>query len=1037
VSAFVGRVEPLARLLACYDACCAPAGADAPTWPQLALVTGEAGIGKTALLTRFTQAVSSRGATAVWGTCWDAEQAPAWWPWTQALRSLLLTRPDLDREVPARLRALISGDTTADPTAVHDASGRVRLLGDVSDLLRRAAVRAPLVVVLDDLQWSDASSRELVRMVVRQPGPSLMIACSYRPEELPEDAAADIAALAAVAEHMPLRALRVEEVTALVNSLSGAAAARRWGRRVYSRSGGHPFFARELCHLIASGDPAADVPDAVREVVVRRVHRLSSDCRGLLDIAAVAGPAIRPGLLADLVGQDVDAVGAALQEATAAGVLVAGRGAQALWFAHDLFRETIFDQVPPLRRRALHARIGQALVRRYGAGRPAFASELARHFAASAPLTGAGPALEWARAAAATDTQRFAFGEAAGHLARVRDALADADVEVDAAELVALLCQEGDLWLRHGSADRARGLVDEAWRLARASGRAELLGPAALGIEACGARFAMPRTELIAVLDQARTGLVETATPLEARVTAALARQLQHSVPADRPRAAPLAQEAVRLARTLDDPATLASCLLAEHDALWTPGTAARRIQVAQEIAVVARRLGDGDRLTQALLLVATAQLESGSPAFRATLAEFDHLASALHQPRHDYTVATRRAALAVLDGDLDRGDQLSLQAERLGHAVGDPDTGNVRMSQRLEIARARHDPEELADLAVQAVRWWVGLPTHAHAIAAGFLARAGDLDGARRELDTVLAMDWHSDRSYMWALYIGEIAAAAAALGDDAVCAQVLDDLHPLRDSCAVGGALVSFMGSHAHTVGLLQAALGDLDAAVRTLEGALATHRRLGARSWVQETAEALAGMTQRRRARPQDGRPALLRTGGLWEVRYGGRTAHVRDSKGMHDLSVLLSRPGVDVPALDLADGGVVDPVRGQPVLDRTALSAYRRRLGELEAELDEARSLDDLASVARATAEREAIAAGLRRATRPGGRTVALDTTSAERARKAVSARIRDAIRRIEQVLPELGAHLDRSVRTGTSCRYLARPGPGLSAPRATR
>jgi hypothetical protein len=122
-----------------------------------------------------------------------------------------------------------------------------------------------------------------------------MIACGYRPEELPEDAAADIAALAAAAEHMPLRALRVEEVTALVTSLSGAAAARRWGRQVYSRSGGHPFFARELCHLIASGDPAADVPDAVREVVVRRVHRLSSDCRGLLDIAAVAGPAIRPG----------------------------------------------------------------------------------------------------------------------------------------------------------------------------------------------------------------------------------------------------------------------------------------------------------------------------------------------------------------------------------------------------------------------------------------------------------------------------------------------------------------------------------------------------------------------------------------------------------------------------------------------------------------------------------------------------------------------------------------------------------------------
>jgi hypothetical protein len=106
----------------------------------------------------------------------------------------------------------------------------------------------------------------------------------------------------------------------------------------------------------------------------------------------------------------------------------------------------------------------------------------------------------------------------------------------------------------------------------------------------------------------------------------------------------------------------------------------------------------------------------------------------------------------------------------------------------------------------------------------------------------------------------------------------------------------------------------------------------------------------------------------------------------------------------------------------VLDRAALVAYRRRLAELDDELADARAGSDLARRQRTTDEREVLLAELRRATRPGGRPRPLGTTAAERARKAVSARIRDAIRRITAALPELGRHLDRTVRTGITCRY---------------
>ncbi|MEV5410052.1 hypothetical protein AB0K60_14600 [Thermopolyspora sp. NPDC052614] len=598
------------------------------------------------------------------------------------------------------------------------------------------------------------------------------------------------------------------------------------------------------------------------------------------------------------------------------------------------------------------------------------------------------------------------------------DRLADPD-------LVDVLTAEADLWLRAGDATRARQLLDLAWTRAD-GGDPHRIGAVALGLDRIGARFAMPRTELVSALDRARRALAGTATAAEAQVTAALARQLQHSVPKDRPRARPLAERAVTIARALDDPATLATCLLAHHDVLWTPGTAERRAAIAAEIADLAERAADPERRAQGLLLAASAQLEAGSPAFRATAAEYEHLTRRLRQPRHDYLLQTRLAALALLDGDVDAGERLSARAAELGEQVGDGDAGNVRMSQRLEVARARGEPDELRRTAADAVRWWVGVPAHAHAVAAGFLARAGDLDGARRELGVVLSLDGlRADRSYLWSVFVGELAVAAIALRDLPLCTRLLEDLLPIAGTCAVNGALVCFMGAHAHTVGNLHAALGEPETARRWLGRALDVHRRLGARLWERETAAALAALDRDRPPPAPAGPPAdeveLVRVGDLWRVGFRGHTAFLRDAKGLHDLARLLASPGVGLPALDLA-GGAPPADSGAPVLDRAALAAYRRRLAELGDELAEAERRHDLARRERAADERERLLAELRRATRPGGALRTLGATAAERARKAVTARIRDAIRRIGDSVPDLGAHLDRAVRTGTVCRY---------------
>ena len=1055
---FVGRVEPLARLAAAYQAVTLPPSGRNPVRAAVLLVTGEAGIGKTALLARFADDVVADGGTVAFGSCWDGEQAPAWWPWTQALRSLLDQLPTLADPDSADLGAVLPELSHAARHGVGAAetSSRIGVFDAVGRLLRRAAAEAPLVLLLDDLHWADPSTVELLRFVAHQPrSGALLLVGAYRPREPRADVAAALADLSTGAELLPLTGLAPDEVADLMVAVTGNAAVTRWAQLVHERSGGHPFYARELCRLLphagpGQGTPVLRIPDAVRDVLDRRIARLTGGCRRLLESAAVAGSTVPLDVLAAVTGSDPTTASAVAGEAADAGILVdAGPRSDAEFrFVHDLYRETIYAGLAAGLRVELHHRVALALVHRLERGAAVFPAELAGHFAAAMSVAGTAPALAWANAAADADVGRFAFAEAAGQLTRVRTAATAAAAELADAELIQLLTAEADLRLRAGDAGSARDLLGAAWTRAVAAGEGDLIGAVALGLDRIGARFAMPRTELLGVLSVAREALRDSGTGAEARVIAALARQLQHSVPADRPRAGPLAEQAVMIARALNDPSTLAGCLLASHDTLWRPGTAIERAVIAAEIADLARRAEDAEGTAQAVLLTATAQLEQGSAACRASLAEYLYLSRELRQPRHDYLLRIREAALALLDGDIGNGERLSVEAAALGTAVGDSDTGNVRMSQRLEVVRARGDAAELRALADDAVRWWIGAPAHAHSVAAGFCARAGDLEGARRELDTVLALpDWRADRSYLWSIFIGELAVAAIAVDDAVLCEVLLDDLTPVASDCAVNGAFVCFMGAHAHRIGLLHAALGRTVPARRWLLEGLAVHRRLGARAWVAESSAALAALegddaaehaaradslrTELRLRAVVVGVPEangthparLRRVGELWEAGYRGSAVHLRDSKGLRDLATLLDRPGTDVPALVLA-GSPRDAGSGpaDDVLDRTALLAYRRRLAELDAELDAADADADLAGRQRAADERERLLAELRRATRPGGRSRSLGVQAAERARKAVTARIRDAIRRIAEVHPELGRHLDRTVRTGISCRY---------------
>ena len=170
------------------------------------------------------------------------------------------------------------------------------------------------------------------------------------------------------------------------------------------------------------------------------------------------------------------------------------------------------------------------------------------------------------------------------------------------------------------------------------------------------------------------------------------------------------------------------------------------------------------------------------------------------------------------------------------------------------------------------------------------------------------------------------------------------------------------------------------------------------------------------------PTDQRDARFhRDGGFWQLCWDDERLTLQDAKGLRDLAYLLARPAVEIHVGELVGPDTAAHGDLGEVLDRTAREAYRRRLGDLDADLAEAESNNDLGHAERVRIERDFLVAELSAAVGLGGR-IRRTGDSSERARKAVAGRIKQAIDRIAGGAPSLGRHLRNSVKTGTYCSY---------------
>ena len=990
----IGRESALAAASSVLDDARRGAG-------QFLMISGEAGIGKTAMLAVL---VSRAGPAplVLRGFCWEGDGAPPYWPWSQVLQASGLPMADLGEA--GWLLQPASGP--AEPMgAVAAGDAQFRLFEAVARCLGRLAAGSgfrPVLVVLDDLHWADEPSLRLLGFLARAlAAESVALLGAYRDTE----ASPELLKIAGQAQQLALAGLTPDDIGALARDLAGTAVPAQVTAQLWQRSGGNPFFVRELIRLLqahGSWHQPAQIPASVAETLRRRLARLSTECIRLLEWAAIAGRDVDVALLAHgaAVGHELAAL-SLLDEARQAGVIA---GTSPPRFTHDLYRETILDGLSTSARTAINLSVGRALQTRSGP-----AARVAAHLLAAGPQARQ-DALEYSLLAAREATARLGHEDACAYYLRALDIISERGTP-DTGERIEILLELAASHERTGRSDLAAQRFGQAADASRSAGDPVGLARAALGIQTLGYRSGAQNTELLDLLREASRRLEEAGGPLalRSRVLAALARTLRHG--SDRLPGAEVtqvAQRAAQLASAANDPSALATAKLAVHDAMWIPGTAAARLPVIAEMLDAAQVSGDDDLVAQARLLRAAALLELGDPAGRDELLSYITLAGNLGHARGRWGALTRQATFAQLAGRAEEAARFGEQALELGLAIGEPDAAGCFFTSRLSlVALGVREPATGMDASdplwpmFPVLRAW---PYAARGEAAAAAAALGDFS----VLDITL---WTG---------LEALAAAAvvfAAAGSDTQRTWVYERLRPYAGSHVVVGGCASYHAAVDHHLGALAASLGDTAAAGAHFRAALAMHERLGAAGWARLSEQALA----RLEAPAASQAPNELRlVNGVRLLCFEGKQVQLPDSKGLADIATLIGARGADVHVLTLV-GHHLARMGADPVLDQRAKKSYQERLACLAEDIEDAEAAGRAGRAEVLRNERDALIRELAAAAGLGHRDRKLGD-EAERARKTVSARVRDALSKIGPVHPELAAHLRGSLRLGTRCSY---------------
>lgn len=817
---------------------------------RVVLVSGEPGVGKTRLAAEVARRLHDGGATVLFGRC-DEDMGVAFQPFVEALEQVVasgigsealgrhvgeLVRlvPDLARTIPG----------LPEPTRSDPETERYRLFDAVVAWLATTATERGVVLVLDDLHWAEKPTLLLLRHLVRAPEPMrLLVIGTYRDTGL--DRSHPLAEVLADLRREPSvsrLALSGLDVAGLGELLAKSADERMDVRAdelaqvLWDETEGNPFFVQEILRsLVESGllvqrdgvwttdFEIADlgIPEGIREVVGRRLSRLSEQANTVLTLASVIGSVVDVDVLVAVSERDEDQVLDALDEAMAAS-LVNESGSGTYEFTHALVRSTLYEELSATRRARRHRQVAEAM-ERLGLGEP---SALAYHFRRSAALDER--AINYAAAAGEQALERLAFDQAIDFFTQALESAEDLDAPDR---------RRCEIMVRLGVAQRLatepsfRETLLEAARMARQMGDTELLAQAALS-------NSRGFWSIVGSLDEERVEMLEASleavgpgdSTTRARLLALLAQELAWRDP--ELRRFQLLEEAVAMARRLGDEECLLAVWASQHLAGRTAERTPALVAEREALIELAERVGNVETLllSYAWGMINTLEVRDLDTA----LVLFDKIRALVEEynnPLGRYLLATWRCGISFITERGETCEALALEAFELGQRTGQPDAFAWFAPQLFTARWAQGRLAEIVDISRQAADE-AGLPIWNAALAVT-LARSGYLDEAKNLVDTIMidpALAFPND--FVWLLAQGLIGEAVSLVGTAEQAARQYELLLPFADRMPSVG--IAVRPPITLWLGTLAARAGRREQAEAHFAATAEECTRLGAEGW-----------------------------------------------------------------------------------------------------------------------------------------------------------------------------------------------------------
>ena len=864
----VGRRREVTELCRAIDRVLAGRG-------SVLLLQGEPGVGKSSLVDAACELARRRGARVLVARGHEGDGAPAFWIWIQILRAYLEGCDDTEqlrqelglgaRYVSRVFPELRTHLPELDPGEEQKEEGRFPVLDALAQFFHNTSRAQPTVVLLDDLQWADRGSIELLELLTRQIAASpLLVLGTLRDQVFPAEHW--LTRLLGAVAHAPdciwltVSGLDRAGVADLLEMHLGAAPDLELAETVHAKTDGNPFFVREIARLFgregheARAAGAFHVPERLRDAVLRRATALPPGASRVLIAASVLGHVFERGVLQTILKLPGTEMLAALDAAVSARLLDDLRDGR-FRFAHALVQEILYATLTSAERALLHQKAAQALEpwAREGDG----VDEVARHYYEVVDVGAWREALEWAREAGYAAMRRLGFEKAELQFQRALEIVkvhAPGDQRMTTELVIAL----GDTQRALGApAHVIKTSYLRAARLARHSGWDEALVMAALGYTGHG-EAVDPYARYSVVSDPERLELLERASavvpkggPLEVRLLCRLAQELDGGHGARR---VALLDQASGIAVSARDPRLQAATLLARCVVLGDePERWAESKSAACDALWLARSVGDPSLEVSARQHLAVTAVQAADPAEIAIHSEaMATLAGQLRGPLETACVLAYDGMLAALQGRFAAALAFN---ERFTAAVGDRFVGGREFAEaqllKLQSLQGSIDQVSRGD----AVPLFRGRRMASTAWRAGFawwLLRQGALDEARTEFEALVGLDGPrleiNGARPSSLTYLADVAVAFA----DVPRARVLyRELLPFADRL-MAVASVYCDGAAARPLGRLAALMGEHAAAERHFVRALELHRRLSATPFVVLTLFQFARELQRLGAR-----------------------------------------------------------------------------------------------------------------------------------------------------------------------------------------